>query len=187
MTKLQPTEQGWQSLLLGAYWPSRQESREACAARMSRFLATIRNVDSSLTVWFPKANRKRLGEAVDISPSSVCELLKSNNRDTTGEPIAELGFRAGLWNGKNASLTATLGAFSHKIENSVLLSYNGEAPCTADVWRQLIQAAIICFEPKSAVVTSPDYMERHGDGTPDETGGWFTYKRGGEVSQYAFP
>lgn len=145
-------------------------------------------VDPTLERWFLKAKRKKdAAVAADISAEAIEALLKTNNRDTTGEPIAELGFSLGIWNGESASLSATVGAFSPYVGNSVVLSYNGDSPSNSVVWRTLIEHAVEAFDPDAAVVTNHDYVACHGDGAPDEAGGWFLYRRGKPIVECPFP
>lgn len=176
------------SLFLGVYWASRKESRTDCAARLARFLSAGTGVDPTLERWFLKANRKKDAIiAADITTEGVDALLKTNKKDTTGEPITELGFSLGIWNGESASLSATVGAFSPYVGNSVVLSYNGDSPASAAVWRTLIERAVEAFDPDTAVVTNHDYVASHGDGAHDEAGGWFRYRRGTPIVECEFP
>jgi hypothetical protein len=176
------------SLFLGAYWPQRRETRAECAARISKFLSGIRDAGPDVQRWFLKAKRKELARtAIDVSPPDIEALLITNDRDATGEPIEELGFRLGLWNGERVAFSATVGAFNSFVHNSLVLSFQGESLSDASKWCLLIDAAIASFDPDSAVVTNQNYISRHGNGTPDKTGGWWTYKRGGDVTRHAFP
>jgi len=123
----------------------------------------------------------------DMSPTGIEALLTTNNRDMTGQAIPELGFSLAVWNGKSASLSAALGAFSPQIGNFVLLSFHGPNPLKAAAWAQLIERAVEAFDPDSAVVTNNEFLERHGNGTPDEAGGWFVYRRGAPIAESYFP
>ena len=113
--------------------------------------------------------------------------MKANDRDLTGDPVVELGFNLSLWNGGNASFSATVRAFSPYVENSVVLSFHGDCPVDREKWRRLIERAVEDFDPDAAVATNHDYIAAHGDGTPDEAGGLLTYTRGKAVVEYPFP
>jgi len=175
------------SLFLGAYWKGRGESRRQAAARISAFLCATGAIDLSLSCWFQKGSRKASAfKPAALSSQGIEPLLKSNNRDITGDAIADLGYNIGLWNGENASFSATVGATSPYIENSIVLSFQGDSPCDSSTWRKLMEQVIEAFAPDSAVVTSHEYIARHGDQSPDEAGGWFTYRRGESIREHEF-
>jgi hypothetical protein len=169
------------SLYLGVGWKARRETREQCAKRISDFLCASAGIDGCLENWFVKGVRSESSRSkADVSPEGIGRLLKTNNRDATGEPITELGFNIGLWNGGNASFSTTIGAFSPSIENVALLRFVGPCALERAQWYQLINNAVSAFEPDSAVITSdhPDW--------PLKDVGWFTYSRGGEVAESMF-
>lgn len=176
------------SLFLGAYWKARKETRTECATRLSSYLRAIGSVEPTLQGWFQKASRRQAAnKAADLSVEGIQGLLKTNNRDVGGDPIVELGFNLSLWSGGNVSFSATVGAFSPFIENSVVLSFRGDGPVDREMWRRLIEKAVDAFDPDTAVVTNHDYVAAHGDGAPDEARGWFTYTRGKAVVESTFP
>jgi hypothetical protein len=176
------------SLFLGAYWKARQETRADCASRLANYIREIGAIEPTLQQWFQKSSRRQNArKAADLSIDGIVTLLKTNDREFSGDPMVELGFNLSLWNGGNASISATVGAFSPYIENSVVLSFRGACPTNKNTWRRLIEEAVKAFDPDSAVVTNHDYIAAHGDGTPDQAGGWFTYVRGSSVQERAFP
>jgi hypothetical protein len=159
-----------------------------CATRLSDYLRAISLIETSFQEWHQKAPRRRdAATTVDVSIEGIHALLKTNNRDVGGDPIVELGFNLSLWNGSNVSFSATVGAFSPYIENSVVLSFRGNRRFDSETWRRLIERAVEAFEPDSAVVTNHDYVAAHGDAAGDKAGGWFTYTRGKAVVESTLP
>jgi hypothetical protein len=155
--------------------------------RVSKYLRAIGSKDPSLEAWLLKAqSRKEEGTRADITPGGIASVLRTNNRDTDGEVIRELGFSVSLWNGKDASFSATVGSYSPHIKNSVVLSFHQDGPSERLIWRYLFEKAIEAFDPESAVVTSHDYIVRHGGGSPSDAGGWLTYKRNYGVAEAQF-
>ena len=159
-----------------------------CATRLSNYLRVIGLLESTFQEWNQKTSRHPdTAKAAVLSMEGIDALLKTNNRDVGGDPIVELGFNLSLWNGSNALFSATIGAYSPYIENSVVLSFRGDCPVDSETWRRLIEKAVEAFDPDSAVVTSHDYIASHGGGAPDEAGGWFTYTRGSAIVESTFP
>lgn len=172
------------SSFLGAYWTGRAEDRGQCASRISAFLRAAGAAHASLGPWFRKASRKSAAfKPVDISPAGIESLLTTNNSDVSGQPILDLGFSLGIWNGDNAGFSVTIGATSPYIKNAAVLSFEGVPSFNSATWLRLIGCAVEALEPDSAVVTSHDYIARHGGGMPDQVGGWFTYKRGEPITE----
>ena len=111
--------------------------------------------------------------------------LKVNRRDVGGDVISELGFSLAVWNGAEASLDITIGAFSPYILNSAVLSFRDAAATRSPIdCRPLMDAAIDAFDPEQAVVTSNELLMRTNAKEPWDAG-WLTYSRGGEVVEHA--
>lgn len=173
------------SLFLGAYWGSRQESRQDCAHKISNFLTGISRVDQSFSKWFKLGmSRAKANSEIGLLEDAVFKVLKTNNRDIDKTPIVELGFSFNAWNGKDANISIHIGAYDSPMPNSVVLRPSGSE--SEGTWRQLCELAVSVFDPDELVVTSHDYIERHGGGMPTEAGGWFTYRRGGSLLQHDY-
>lgn len=176
------------NLFIGAYWSSREENRRECAERVLRFLNSIK-MHPDLTHWFWKLkSRKEAAVPLELSIAGIEEGLKTNNRDSNGTAIRELGFSMGAWNGndaKPASLGITCGASSNFVKNSVVLDLPPQPPPTEaqsfEVLRVLLEKTIIAWDPDDAVVTSTDFLDRRGGGMPWIVGGWISYHRGGNI------
>ena len=136
-------------MFVGAYWSKRMESRAQAAARIEQFLSTIASKKESLSKWFLKGrSRAHAKTEFPIDTSSIDRALAANRRDVGGEPMPEVGFSFGIWNGADVSLAATLGAFSPYVQNSVVLSFGHEADELSDTdWRDLLGAAVLAFDP----------------------------------------
>lgn len=168
---------------VGAYWAQRQESRQACARRMSAFLHDLAQQDAALSQWFKKAtSRKAPLVAVPNDPDGLVPLLKANQRDIGGDVIAELGFNFSAWTGREAdmaaSLAATCGAYSPVVRNSVVLSFDPAASPTLDLLQRILKAAVTAFDPEDAVVNSTERLSAHATLPAWEAPAASRYKRG---------
>lgn len=172
-----------QSILLGAYWGARAESREEAAKKVSKFMRITTTTNPVFSRWFKLGkSRKKASSEIDLSEESVFKLLSTNNRDTDRTPIVELGFGFHAWNGSSSSVAIYIGAYEPRIPNSLLLTV--DESISESEWRRLSEISISIFDPDDLVVTSHDYMKKHGDGTPIEVGGLFTYKRGSVLTRH---
>lgn len=164
------------TLFVGVYWSERRESREAVAVRVARFLALVAQCEAIFARWFLKARTKSAG-GIPVIPDAneVATKLKVNRRDVGGDVISELGFSLGLWNGRTASLSATVGACSPHVRNSVVLAFDERAQIDKQVLRKVLCAAIEAFEPDHGVVTSSKLLTSAGSVDPWETG-WLTLR-----------
>ena len=60
------------SIFLGAYWGSRQESREVISRKISAFMIGLGRIDGELERWFNLGNsRKKANTEIDLSENSV--------------------------------------------------------------------------------------------------------------------
>lgn len=179
-------------MFVGAYWGKRKEARDECAKRIFEILNRVRGMHPTLEAWFLKG-RKKSGlpdSAVEFSLQQISRILRTNNRDTDGQPIPELGFSIGVWNGKHelsASFSASCGGWSNLVKNSAVLdfdsSWNENNFLSQDRMREVLVEFIRAFEPDVAVVTSHEYLDRAGGGAPWEAGGWLVYDRSRDVHE----
>jgi hypothetical protein len=170
---------------VGAYWSARRATLRECALRIAEFLAAI--ADQPLFArWHLKArSRKAASVPLDISVEAIEAHLKTNNRDTDGTAIHELGFSLSVWNGIDdspASFAVTCGAFSNYVKNSAVLSLPSKPVpidgATQGLLRMLLEQSVQVWDPDSAAATSSESIARAGGGMPWEAGGWFVYRRG---------
>lgn len=167
---------------IGAYWASRRETKERCAQRVAAFFGRIQS-RPGLGEWFTKGKSAKAAAKSPIPSNTegVLPFLKTNNRDTDGSAIAELGFNLNLWNGSSISLAVTCGAFSPAIRNSVVLNLPETTELGAqDIasMRSLLEVFVDVWDPDQAVVTSPQLIAAKGGGMPWQTKGWLNYVKG---------
>jgi len=179
-------------MFIGAYWGKRQESRIHCAKRIADILQRLRMAHPSLGTWYLKARSRSeaLCNSIELSPDTIGRILETNDRNSNGSSIAELGFSIGVWNGNNelpATFSAECGAFSDFVGNSAVLnfdpSWDDDDLLSSERMRGLLVAFVEVFEPDVAVVTSNEYIDRAGGGSPWESGGWLVYERDRGIDQ----
>jgi hypothetical protein len=129
------------------------------------------------------SRKAALRSEISLDFASIENRLRANQRDTDGEPIADLGFHFGAWNGKEASFSATIGAWNRIVANAVVLNLGGDDELSASAYRALVEAVIEVFDPDHAVVTSHHLLELVEAKHPWEAG-LFTYERGCEIEEH---
>lgn len=94
---------------VGAYWGQREESRQACAVRISAFLCELTQLDVALSLWFKMLNsRKEPLVALPNDPDGLEPLLRVNKTDIGDKIFTELGFSFSAWTGREADMGASL-------------------------------------------------------------------------------
>ena len=168
---------------VGAYWGPREESRQACARRLSELLHKLSEQDTALSKWFKKATSKKAAlVALPHDSDGLVALLKTNQRDIGGDAIAELGFNFSAWTGREqgraASLMATCGAYSPAVRNSVVLSFDHAASLTPDLLEGILNAVVAAFDPVDAVVSSIESLSAHAGLPAWQAPAMARYRRG---------
>ncbi len=169
-------------MFIGAYWSSRPESRLQSAQRIVYCLRDFAAISEPLGRWFHKGRRRSgANKPLELSPSVVAQALGVNRRDVGGEIMTEAGFRLGVWNGCEISVSVVIGADKTVIPNSMVVSFGDDetTPSRADIQR-LLDAMICHLEPEHAVATDVETLNQNGAEQPWEVG-VFTYERGGQV------
>jgi hypothetical protein len=173
-------------MFIGAYWNARQESLAQSAERLASALQSLATCDMRLANWFAKGRRKKAAsaEAIEINSDALSSVLKTNNRDSDGTAIAELGFNLGLWNGDDSfpcSFNATCGGYSEFVKNSAVLQLPSDGnvltSLSKDSLREILLGIVSAFDPDIAVLTSNEYLDQAGGGAPWEVGGWMVYRQ----------
>lgn len=181
-----PLTCGAMLMFVGVYWSSRGATREDAAGKLVRFLEAVRKSDGSPSAWFLKAKTESgARDAIDLDASKFVEKL-AVDCDYFGQPMSELGYRLSIWDGGDTTFSASVGACSPYVMNSVVLSF-GRRPveCRPGDWKAMLEAAISAFDPDYGVITSDDHLEREGATDPWESG-WFTFERGGRIQEHPF-
>jgi hypothetical protein len=120
------------SLYVGAYWGDRAEDLNACAERLLGYVRATGEVSELLETWVSRRRAPVPGLGPESTLDDARALLTAgiNRKDFGGEIMPELGFSAGLWNGRRsdeaaASLTATCGlaAGSPHLSNASVLRF----------------------------------------------------------------
>jgi hypothetical protein len=108
-----------------------------------------------------------------------------NRRDADHQPIPDLGYSLGTWNGRDVSFSATIGCWNEHVGNAVVLDLGAETQIGESSYRRIVEAIVSAFDPDHAVVTSHELLARAGVTKPWEAG-LFTYRRGGGIEQHTF-
>lgn len=136
-------------VLIGVYWPARQEDITRATQRASAWFACLEALSPELSNWY-KPGRKHVRDTdmINISDPSVLEnqLRKGvNHKDMPREPIPELGWSVNLWNGQPERVTASVsflvGSYSRHISNNahVTLTDFPEGAFTPEICESLLQ------------------------------------------------
>nr|WP_224373245.1 immunity 52 family protein [Hyalangium versicolor] len=139
--------------------------------------------------WFKSAKslKQSLQRPLELELSSIQQYIERNlMRDDRRQPMEDLGFSVGLWNGSeggnDARLSTYCGAYWEQARNSCVLDAPFEGPCSERVLTAPFQVATMralatAWEPEWAMSTSyalQDVMVPKGD-KRDWQIGWVTY------------
>lgn len=172
---------------VAGYWSSRAESADACAGRLTRFLRSLADIHPLLASWYLKTHtRVTAAVPVEMTPGAVLELMLRGRarRDDDGVVLGELGFRVGMWNGREAQigLSVTCGAAPqvNDFGNAVVLELPepidaGAELYSRDVGRAIIDATIVSWDPLWATWTSNELRRAQQPAPGDIVVGWETY------------
>jgi hypothetical protein len=172
-----------------ATWTPRAESPEDCAGRLSSCLSTLKASPGPFKDWFPKASSKKQAtrHPLTLGADTLADVVRSGShrRDDNKEPISELGYSVGLWNGSRdepVSISLTCGSRSAdpSLANTFLMSLpatNDGASffCDRTQAKALILAVASAWDAEAATITS-DALRRQlptSDHVPQI--GWMTY------------
>lgn len=151
----------------GAYWDARPADIDSCADSLAQFLDRLAAIDPLLAGWRNKGRSKREALAETVVTTEHADLVARlhagvNRRDDNQEPIEELGYLVGWWNGqdsKNAvNLSVTLGVTSSRVQNHVVINLPDPQAApnlyTAAKALEILHALIDVFTPDTAVWTN---------------------------------
>jgi len=144
---------------IGAYWGSRPENREEIAKKLLSFIEEISVFDASLLHWHmatPKAEKKN-PPPPKLTKEYITSVLKMQKTDFGSIPMPEIGFGLMAWTKSNAkfdaTLSATCGVYSERINNSVLLNFNKLKPLPPKyLLRDIFAIMVKIFDPDKAVI-----------------------------------
>ena len=91
---------------LRAYWGTRRESAESCAERLYRFFEAIKTSDDVFAKWYHRGRSRKEALQKPIRTGDMAEIISlveagRNRYDVGKQPIDDLGFGVGIWNGGN--------------------------------------------------------------------------------------
>ncbi len=170
------------------YWGPREESLDECTDRTVRWFEAIGQVDPLFANWFHKGYSRKEAMTRPFSPGreAIRDLLDRGRHYTDFDPkvMPDLGFDFGLWadagDDEAASLSVGCGMYSPYVSNVCLLEPPGAGPAAerlvqVDVFRQLLSAAVRCWEPDHGLVVSHQCLDKLNLGDQDFDVGWLTY------------
>jgi hypothetical protein len=169
--------------VVGVYWGMREESRQACAERISAFLIALANQDAALSQWFEQVySVKQPRVPVPTAPERIAPLLEVNRLDFgRRDVIPELGFSFSAWDGRAdgvaASLGVSCGTYSSVVPNSAVVSFDPQAALSLELLRGILRSAVAAFDPDKGVVTSMETARAQG-GPTSEAPALYRYRRG---------
>jgi hypothetical protein len=162
------------TILLGAYWGPREESRAAAIERLVRFLSHAATVDAAFAHWYRQGHSPKPEREIPVAVGPIGKFV-THKGDGPADAPQELGHHFSAWNGGTADLNVCIGAFSRRVGNSVVL--DSDPLASEDAWRRLAEAAITIFQPDRLVVTRQ--VRENGKTRP--AGDLYTYDRRGEL------
>jgi hypothetical protein len=165
-------------MFLGAYWSSREESREEAARRIAIFLALAGERCPSFVKWY-EMKRQKDSPNVIVPLDDLGKHLVVNRRDRTREEMLDLGLSIWLWNDQGSAFNARLGVTNRSVGNALVLE-SDSGMVSADVWRCLLGAAVRIFDPDRATVKRPRSV-KSGASSPSAV--WLTFERGREIQE----
>lgn len=154
---------------VSAFWPARQESRQAVASRLADCFALLAHVDPTLSGWRAKGRSRRSAAAnpvLVLDAAVLAEHLTVQRGDFGGDVMEELGFSLSVWNGEVDHRAA---AFSCRAGASAAGGYVGNAvtlqvPAAWGERPQLLEGAVTSlrrvWEPTQVVWFGADDTQR---------------------------
>lgn len=179
-----------EAFYLGAYWGPRGEPVDQCAARLSRLLVSLGEVDPRLASWFKTGGSRKaaLKRPVDSSVGTLQELLmvgRPRRDDDARSVMSELGFQVGLWNGQDVEVGLSVrcgspAAIPGMTSNTLVMQLPPAEGDALALYRREIALAVLrsvvtAWEPSWCTWTS-DSLRSAQDVQPGEVvAGWATY------------
>ena len=172
---------------LGAYWGPRQEDAEACAQRLAHMVPLLEPVDPLFARWFKSAKslKEALKRPLDEDLAGLRQHIQRNlMKDDRRQPMPDLGFDFGLWNGgsggDDAWLSIGCGGYFERISNRCVLRPPHKGPATERILTTSFQTAVLhalatAWDPDWGVAISNAQRDIIEKKCPDVLVGWVTY------------
>ena len=193
---------GTESYELWAWWESRREEAEVCAARFARMVDGLASIDGVFGQWRRRAaTRAAANESFCKTPADVQELTRifNDNRyhyDAPRKVWPELGFSISCWNGLDPPYSLAMrmhvGSYddSPKMPNTATISISelrqsSGVPWTATELRPVMRTVIDAWDVREAAIVCRRYDDFMPMSEPKKSGsmqmplrplvGWLTY------------
>ena len=172
---------------LGAYWGARSEDAEASAQRLAHMVRLLGPVDPLFARWFKNAKslKETLKRPLDEELAGLRKYIQSKlMKDDRRQPMPELGFSFGLWNGESGGddvwLNIACGGYSKWVSNSCVMSAPHKGPVSERVLTGTFQTAVLraiatAWDPDWGVAISIPHRDIIEKKCPDVLVGWVTY------------
>lgn len=174
---------------LVANWNPRAESPEDCAQRLSRCLSLLVSGPGPFKDWFlqGRSAKEARQHPQPLDAESLAKLVRSgaHRRDDNKQPIPELGYTVGLWNGSRhepVSISLTCGAQSAdpNLANAFVMSLppiteSASFYCERASAKALIMAVASAWEAEAAAITSDVLRAETARADHLPQIGWMTY------------
>lgn len=175
-----------QRMMLGAYWPARQDTLDECVDSAEQFFAALVRIDPALSHWYERGRSRKdaLSEIDVLDRTKLRDLLVKgqNRKDVGGAVIEDLGFRIGLWNGASredheASLSVQCGSYNERINNSVVidLPIEAEGIINSDNASALVALVAKAWRPSWAGIMSKRAMRERDFNARNPFVDWLVY------------
>jgi hypothetical protein len=147
----------------------------------------LQPVDPLFARWFKKAKsfKEALKRPLDSDREGLRKYIQSKMmKDDRREPMPELGFSVGLWNGgsggDDAWLRMGFGGYSEWVPNSCVLRTPeegaiGERALSTAFQTEVLRAIATAWDPDWGVAMSQDHRDIIEKKSPDVLVGWVTY------------
>jgi len=172
---------------LGAYWGARPEDAEACAQRLAHMVRLLKPEDPLFARWFKNAKslKETLKRPLDAELAGLRKYIQSKMmKDDRRQPMPDLGFSFGLWNGESGGddvwLSINCGGYVERLSNTCVMRAPHKGPVSERVLTSKFQTAVLrslatAWEPDWGVAMSHDHREIIEKKCPDVLVGWVTY------------
>lgn len=170
---------------IGAYWPSRKESIEDCADRITLLLDSLSAIDSMFSQWFMlKKHKNEKDLKFEVNRENIMIILnKGRCYNYQKIVMPELGFAIGLWDGQgDESIVINFACGSYSNNNNIGNCCVIRLP-VSDIFLKnlshkaidIIKTIVVSMDPQWAVWTSDQIRDNLDVKTGEPMFGWITY------------
>ena len=186
---------------LGAYWRARPEDAEESAQRLAHMVRLLEPLDPLFAHWFKNAKslKETLKRPLDPDLAGLRKYIQSKlMKDDRRQPMPDLGFSFGLWNGGSGGddvwLSMACGGYVEHVSNYCVLQLPdegaiGERVLTTTFQTEVLRAIATAWDPDWGVAISNKHRDIIEKKCPDVLVGWVTYlsRRLGQVPPLPAP